>query len=78
MSAHQLNLFAIPAIPLIGSGDDLAGLICTAADDAELTINTGDILVIAQWSFMPRRQETCKALMVRFSFVRVKQATSSY
>ncbi len=48
MSAHQLNLFAIPAIPLIGSGDDLAGLICTAADDAELTINTGDILVIAQ------------------------------
>ncbi len=48
MSAPHLNLFPIPGIPLINAGDNLAELVCTAAADAELAIETGDVIVIAQ------------------------------
>jgi coenzyme F420-0:L-glutamate ligase / coenzyme F420-1:gamma-L-glutamate ligase len=45
-SAAQLELIALPGIPLITTGDDLAVVIWNAA--AEATIRNGDILVVAQ------------------------------
>jgi len=48
MSASQLSLHAIPDIPLIKSGDDLAGIIATAISRAEVIVHPGDVLVIAQ------------------------------
>ncbi|MFX8988326.1 coenzyme F420-0:L-glutamate ligase, partial [Acinetobacter baumannii] len=39
---------AVPGIPLIAPGDDLAALIVEALNKAELSLLSGDIVVIAQ------------------------------
>lgn len=44
----SVTYFAVPAIPLVEPGDDLAGLIVHALNDAGLSLEDGDIVVIAQ------------------------------
>jgi coenzyme F420-0:L-glutamate ligase/coenzyme F420-1:gamma-L-glutamate ligase len=48
MAISQLNLFAIPGIPLIQPGDDLAALLLDALNAAGLSLADGDVVVIAQ------------------------------
>ncbi len=43
-----IQIFAIPGIPLVQPGDDLAALIVEAAGSAGLSLVDGDILVVAQ------------------------------
>lgn len=43
-----LTLTSLPGIPLIKSGDDLPQIILDSLDKAELTLQDGDILVLAQ------------------------------
>ena len=43
-----MTLTALPGIPLIKPGDDLAELILDAAGRAELSFESGDLLVVAQ------------------------------
>jgi len=43
----QICLQAVPNIPLVNPGDDLAGLIATALDAAMIPLQDGDILVIS-------------------------------
>lgn len=45
---HQLQIVALENIPLVHSGDDLAGIINAAMLHNELTPQQGDILVLAQ------------------------------
>ncbi len=44
----MLTLTPLPGLPLVQTGDDLAGLIRAGLDRAGLTLQDGDILVIAQ------------------------------
>ena len=44
----QISVNVIPSFPLIEAGDDIGQIILDAADKAELKIEDGDILVIAQ------------------------------
>ncbi|MBI3538329.1 MAG: coenzyme F420-0:L-glutamate ligase [Chloroflexi bacterium] len=44
----QLTLTALPNIPLIQRGDDLAAIILRAARDAHIDFQNGDVLVLAQ------------------------------
>lgn len=44
----KLTLTPLPNIPLIQPGDDLAGLILSSLKQAEITLQDGDILVLAQ------------------------------
>ena len=44
----SLNLFALPGIPEVGPGQDLCALIANALDAAGLTLESGDVVVIAQ------------------------------
>jgi len=44
----SINLFALPDLPLVKPGDDIAGLILNSLVSARLAIQSGDILVIAQ------------------------------
>ena len=46
--AVSMQLFALDGIPLVKPGDDLAGLIQTALKASELSLQTGDVLVLAQ------------------------------
>ncbi|NKB36926.1 MAG: coenzyme F420-0:L-glutamate ligase [Gammaproteobacteria bacterium] len=48
MPALSLSLDAVPHIPLIKSGDDLARIIKHAIDGSTLRLEDGDILVLAQ------------------------------
>lgn len=41
-----MNLFALPGIPLVQPGDNLAGLILEALGRASLSLQTGDALVV--------------------------------
>lgn len=43
-----LQLFAVPGIPLVRRGDDLAALILDALQRSELALQPGDVLVVAQ------------------------------
>src|SRR5260370_18591656 len=43
-----VRLFRLPGLPEIHLGDDLAGQIANAARKARITLENGDILVIAQ------------------------------
>src|SRR5260370_39005542 len=43
-----VRLFRLPGLPEIRLGDDLAGQIANAARKARITLENGDILVIAQ------------------------------
>jgi coenzyme F420-0:L-glutamate ligase/coenzyme F420-1:gamma-L-glutamate ligase len=47
MSA-RLEVFAIPGVPMVSAGDDLASLIADAAVREDLTVCDGDVVVIAQ------------------------------
>jgi coenzyme F420-0:L-glutamate ligase/coenzyme F420-1:gamma-L-glutamate ligase len=44
----RITLTAVPNIPDVQSGDDLAGLILKALEVADLSLQSGDILAIAQ------------------------------
>ena len=44
----ELHLFALPGIPEVARGDDLARLIQDASSRAGLTIEAGDVVVVAQ------------------------------
>lgn len=44
----QLTLTALPNIPLIQRGDDLAAIILRGLDDARIALEDGDVLVFAQ------------------------------
>jgi len=44
----RMTLTALPGIPLVKPGDDLAGLILEAAARADLAFESGDLLVVAQ------------------------------
>ena len=48
MSAARLELIALPGIPQVRPGDDLAALIATALVAAGERLHPGDILVVAQ------------------------------
>jgi coenzyme F420-0:L-glutamate ligase / coenzyme F420-1:gamma-L-glutamate ligase len=45
---HDLVLTAVPGIPMIAAGDDLAAIVVTALGDADLALAPGDVLVLAQ------------------------------
>ncbi|MBI2862803.1 MAG: coenzyme F420-0:L-glutamate ligase [Chloroflexi bacterium] len=44
----SITLFAIPGIPLVRSGDDLAQLICQALAEQDMALEDNDVLVVAQ------------------------------
>ncbi len=44
----RMTLTALPGIPLVKPGDDLAGFILEAAGRANLSFESGDLLVVAQ------------------------------
>ena len=44
----QMTLTALPGIPLIRPGDDLAGLIFISVKQAGIELETGDLLAVAQ------------------------------
>ncbi len=46
--APELTLFALPGIPSVRSGDDVAGLLLSALDSARIILQDGDVLAIAQ------------------------------
>jgi len=48
MNPPQITLFAVPGIPLIRPGDDLAEIILRCLHEADLPPQNGDVLVIAQ------------------------------
>jgi coenzyme F420-0:L-glutamate ligase/coenzyme F420-1:gamma-L-glutamate ligase len=48
MAITQLQLLAIPELPLVQAGDDLIELIERAASDAGLALRDGDVIVFAQ------------------------------
>jgi coenzyme F420-0:L-glutamate ligase / coenzyme F420-1:gamma-L-glutamate ligase len=48
MSATRLTLTALPGIPLISPGDDLAALLAAALRREKVSSENGDILVVAQ------------------------------
>ncbi len=48
MSKHSVNLTAIPVIPLVRAGDDLAALLIEALDGAAIVPGDHDIVVVAQ------------------------------
>lgn len=45
---NQLNLIALPSIPLINPGDDLAGIVVSGLEAAGVVLQGGDVLVVAQ------------------------------
>ncbi len=48
MKLSQITITAVPNIPLIQPGDDLAAIILERMEAAGLTVEDGDILVVAQ------------------------------
>lgn len=48
MTPRRLDVVALPGIPLIRPGDDLAALILAALGRAEIALKAGDALVLAQ------------------------------
>jgi coenzyme F420-0:L-glutamate ligase / coenzyme F420-1:gamma-L-glutamate ligase len=48
VTPRRLEITALPGIPLIKPGDDLAALIVKALDRAEIALRAGDALVVAQ------------------------------
>jgi len=45
---HQLTLTALPDVPLVQPGDDLANLVQTALEAGGISLQSGDVLVVAQ------------------------------
>lgn len=48
MTAPRIALYALPGIPDVQPGDDIAGLILEALDRAGLTLQDGDVVVVTQ------------------------------
>lgn len=48
MLPETLILQAVPGIPMVEPGDDLCALLTNALDQAELSLQDGDVLVLAQ------------------------------
>ncbi len=48
MTPRRLEITALPGIPLVKPGDDLAALIVKALDRAEIALRAGDALIVAQ------------------------------
>ncbi len=48
MTVSEVRILSVPGIPIIVPGDDLAGLIQQAAENASLTVQDGDIVVVTQ------------------------------
>ena len=48
MTPRRLEVTALPGIPLVRPGDDLAALILAALGRAEIALKSGDALVVAQ------------------------------
>jgi coenzyme F420-0:L-glutamate ligase/coenzyme F420-1:gamma-L-glutamate ligase len=48
MAMSPIEIFPLPGLPEIASGDDLAALIQYAAREAQIAIRRGDIFVVAQ------------------------------
>ncbi|MGB8399592.1 coenzyme F420-0:L-glutamate ligase [Bradyrhizobium sp.] len=46
--ANSITYFAVPGLPLINPGDDLAGLIIAALKAGRLQLTTDDVVVVAQ------------------------------
>ncbi|MFT3930131.1 MAG: coenzyme F420-0:L-glutamate ligase [Spongiibacteraceae bacterium] len=51
MARQQLQLIALPGIPLVEPGDDLSALIMAALDRVHEKLRDGDVLVLAQKIF---------------------------
>jgi coenzyme F420-0:L-glutamate ligase/coenzyme F420-1:gamma-L-glutamate ligase len=47
-SAAELTLRALDGVPLVNQGDDLAGIVLTALAASGLTLQAGDVVVLAQ------------------------------
>ena len=48
MTVSEVRILSVPGIPVIVPGDDLAGLIQQAAENASLAVQDGDIVVVTQ------------------------------
>jgi coenzyme F420-0:L-glutamate ligase/coenzyme F420-1:gamma-L-glutamate ligase len=48
VTPRRLEITALPGIPLVKPGDDLAALIVKALDRAEIALRAGDALIVAQ------------------------------
>ena len=48
MSPTPVSFFALPGIPLIEPGDDLAAILAKALVESEVGLRDGDVLVVAQ------------------------------
>lgn len=48
MTTWDMTFRALPGIPLVQSGDDLAAIIVRAAADDGLSLSSGDVIVVAQ------------------------------
>ena len=48
MSPTPLSFFALPGIPLIEPGDDLAAILAKALRESKVGLCDGDVLVVAQ------------------------------
>jgi coenzyme F420-0:L-glutamate ligase / coenzyme F420-1:gamma-L-glutamate ligase len=44
----SLTLLAVPGIPLVAAGDDLAGVLVAALAQADMNLRDGDVVVVAQ------------------------------
>ncbi|NIN60372.1 MAG: coenzyme F420-0:L-glutamate ligase, partial [Xanthomonadales bacterium] len=42
------SVLGIPGVPMVSPGDDLAGLIINALDDADVILEDGDVVCVAQ------------------------------
>src|SRR3546814_4855532 len=47
-AARELLIRAVPGVPMVVAGDDLAAIIADALDAAGMALRPGDVLVIAQ------------------------------
>lgn len=48
MTLNSVTMTALPGVPLVAPGDDIADIILTAADNCGQGIQDGDVLIIAQ------------------------------
>lgn len=46
--AREISIRALPGVPIVKAGDDLAAIIADALDAARMALRAGDVLVIAQ------------------------------
>jgi coenzyme F420-0:L-glutamate ligase/coenzyme F420-1:gamma-L-glutamate ligase len=48
MNPSEVRILSLPGLPVIVPGTDLAALICDAAENAGITLQADDILVVTQ------------------------------